>query len=360
MPRYSGSIKAALAATVLGCALATHAIANGDEEASSPRLSAGPLFQNSRNDIGATNQGSIARKEPDNPEAPRLDDDRAFSILNDEGQRSDQEILPGVPRVTGFDSNPASETRGKSEPIPQPEIPWEPATVTYLGVPNLRDDIHAFPGQLWDDTKSLFTISNGLNLALDAGLTAIVAHNWDDEVRDDVAMHPRRWGGFNNVMDVVGHPLTHAGVAGGLYAVALITDNPKDHEFAKALINALILTNGTTVALKYSFDTERPNGKDHGFPSGHTSSSFAVAAVVNEFYGPTIGLGAYVTAGLVGWSRIDNRSHDLSDVLFGAALGYIIGQSVAKNHALEELDIRLAPYSDPASGTHGISVEHKY
>ena len=65
-------------------------------------------------------------------------------------------------------------------------------------------------------------------------------------------------------------------------------------------------------------------------PSGHTSHSFAVAAVANELYGHTVGTAAYMLAGLVAASRIHDNKHYLSDVIVGAGLGTIIGRGFAK------------------------------
>ena len=33
-------------------------------------------------------------------------------------------------------------------------------------------------------------------------------------------------------------------------------------------------------------------------------------------------------AGLIGWAGIDQQQHRVSDVVFGAALGYVIGKSI--------------------------------
>ena len=97
-----------------------------------------------------------------------------------------------------------------------------------------------------------------------------------------------------------------------------------------------------------------------GFPSYHTSSSFTFAAVLNEYYGPTVGLPAYGLAGLIGWSRIDERDHDLSDVIFGATLGYVIGKSVARRRYNRDCGIRLLPYIYTPDEAVGVSVEARF
>ena len=77
----------------------------------------------------------------------------------------------------------------------------------------------------------------------------------------------------------------------------------------------------------------RPNGSNNrSMPSGHTSQSFAVAAVVNEIYGHNAGILAYLVASLVGVSRINDNEHYLSDVIIGAGLGTAIGRGFAKTY----------------------------
>ncbi len=101
-------------------------------------------------------------------------------------------------------------------------------------------------------------------------------------------------------------------------------------EFATS---ALVANGVTTIILKELIDRGRPNGSNkNSMPSGHTSHSFAVAAVVNELYGNKIGSAAYLIAGLVAISRINDNKHYLSDVIVGAGLGTIIGRGFAKTY----------------------------
>jgi len=67
-------------------------------------------------------------------------------------------------------------------------------------------------------------------------------------------------------------------------------------------------------------------------PSGHTSHSFTVAAITNELYGREVGTVAYLIAGLVAVSRINDNKHFLSDVIVGAGIGTIIGRGFAKTY----------------------------
>ena len=245
----------------------------------------------------------------------------------------------------------------------------EPRTVSLPLCERLRfglmTDLRESPGAFVSDTKSFFRPWTVIgHLLIPAGATAIVANNWDDNVRRSTAGHPRRWGSFNNVLDVVGHPGTHLGATGVFYFTSLATEDERARDFSHALLNSLLLTDGTVLGLKYAFDTTRPNGRSRGFPSGHVASSFAVAAVIDEYYGESFhGIPAFaadVGACFVAWHRIDDRDHDLSDVIFGAALGSVIGEVVAKNHLLEEKNIKVHPHVDPEQGTTGVLIEHSY
>jgi membrane-associated phospholipid phosphatase len=81
---------------------------------------------------------------------------------------------------------------------------------------------------------------------------------------------------------------------------------------------------------------------------------------VEEYHGTKTALPVYALAGLIGWSRIDERDHDLSDVVFGAALGYVIGKSVARQHKERESQLRLVPYSHPLEPASGLAAEWRF
>ncbi|MFN0054985.1 MAG: hypothetical protein ACKV0T_22670, partial [Planctomycetales bacterium] len=82
--------------------------------------------------------------------------------------------------------------------------------------------------------------------------------------------------------------------------------------------------------------------------------------VLDDYYGWPIGVPAYVLAGLVGWSRIDQREHDLSDVVFGSLLGFVIGKSVAGRHLEEYSGFRCAPYYDSATNSVGAMFHRRF
>ncbi len=100
----------------------------------------------------------------------------------------------------------------------------------------------------------------------------------------------------------------------------------------------------TTTGLKEAFPKTRPDGSDdRGFPSGHTSVSFAAAATLTNRYGWKVGLPAHAAAAFVGASRIEARKHDIVDVLAGAAVGSLSGFLITKKR---DDSVVVIPWAD--------------
>ena len=78
-------------------------------------------------------------------------------------------------------------------------------------------------------------------------------------------------------------------------------------------------------------DGNKLNGS---FPSGHTTVAFAAATVYALEYRdkPWVPIFAYSAASLIGFSRITENKHWATDVLAGAALGYLSGKLVVNNY----------------------------
>lgn len=67
-----------------------------------------------------------------------------------------------------------------------------------------------------------------------------------------------------------------------------------------------------------------PTPSEFSFPSGHTSSSFAAAAVFYRFFPKRLGIPAIVLAGLIGFSRLYVGVHYPTDVLAGVIMGILL------------------------------------
>jgi membrane-associated phospholipid phosphatase len=173
----------------------------------------------------------------------------------------------------------------------------------------------------------------------------------DDEIQDNVADSV---GDLAKIGYIGGHGFTLAGIAVSTYIFGRLVKDEKVIETGKALIEAEIITAVMTEIIKVSTGRERPNGSEDrfssSFPSGHVSGSFALASVVDVMHGHKIGIPLYIFAGFVGFSRLSDNKHFLSDVLFGAVLGTVVGRAVAGIHKKEEYNkFSIIPYSDGSS-----------
>ena len=67
-----------------------------------------------------------------------------------------------------------------------------------------------------------------------------------------------------------------------------------------------------------------PTPSEFSFPSGHTSSSFAAAAVFYRHLPKKIGIPMVVLAGLIGFSRLYVGVHYPTDVIAGVIMGILL------------------------------------
>jgi len=74
----------------------------------------------------------------------------------------------------------------------------------------------------------------------------------------------------------------------------------------------------------------------HSWPSGHTTTTFALLACLLPFYTRKIQIILIFIAMSIGFSRVGLGSHYMSDVLSGAVLGYVIGALLREKFKLGE------------------------
>lgn len=150
-------------------------------------------------------------------------------------------------------------------------------------------------------------------------------------------------GKFDDVCDILGGPYVIDAGAVVVYGIGAIAKLPEVKNTGEALVEALVLTEATTAALKFSINRTRPNGGRWSFPSAHASRSFAVAAVLARLHGLPAAIPAYLAAAAITYTRLDSNVHFASDLIFGAALGSAIGFGTAKIHFLREKNMVLLP-----------------
>jgi membrane-associated phospholipid phosphatase len=130
-----------------------------------------------------------------------------------------------------------------------------------------------------------------------------------------------------------GQPEVFGTVTLGLVAGGLLGHNDELTRAGGRLAATLFLAGGATTVAKYVTGRPRPlestdadgfnpfSGND-AFPSGHTTVAFALAAALSDDIHRTwASIGLYSLATGVGWSRMNDDKHWLSDVAGGALVG---------------------------------------
>lgn len=192
-----------------------------------------------------------------------------------------------------------------------------------------------------------------------AGLTTLgvigVAAIADRPIRDEMRRHS---GNSRLMRDVERFGAEYSlGVLGGFYLAGTLGDDARASAVAQDGLAASLVASGiVTPALKYVTGRSRPRDATGttrlrplsgaaSFPSGHTTQAFAVASVIASHYDETwVKCSSYAVAGLVGVARSYHDAHFASDVLAGALIGTLVGQSVvAHNRTLRAGKLTVLP-----------------
>ena len=102
------------------------------------------------------------------------------------------------------------------------------------------------------------------------------------------------------------------------------------------------------------FDSFTFSREFYSFPSGHTSSVFALATVVSDEFAehaPWVAFVAYPVAFLAGASRIVGRQHWLTDVVAGAAAGVFAAKVSRRWFGVPEVNGGAGPRFQPLVST---------
>lgn len=237
-----------------------------------------------------------------------------------------------APAESGVVMQPSPEPSPK--PVPAPTV--KPAKQFFLDVLGDQKAIWLFPFHLTrGDAKWIapLGLSSAILLSTDRNTAAELAEGSGHSTRLLLSKDLSRMG-----------TLYSAGsIAAGFYLYGRSTHNARARETGLLAGEALINATLVTAALKQVSNRPRPlvdNGRGdfldggNSFPSGHATTSWTLATVIAMEYHdrPLVKWSAYGLATAVSISRYTSRSHFLSDVLVGSALGYGIGRYVYKTH----------------------------
>lgn len=171
--------------------------------------------------------------------------------------------------------------------------------------------------------------------------------------------------------------LVLAGVPATMYVLGTLNGSARWRETGlltgEGLINSLIVNQAISRAL----GRERPtatDGEGHffqqynnpSFPSNHSILSWTAASIIAHEYPGWLSQGlAYGTASAVSIARVTGREHFPSDVVVGAALGWLIGRQTYRSHHDTDLDQTVygtfiserAHFEGPQTGTTFVSID---
>ena len=168
----------------------------------------------------------------------------------------------------------------------------------------------------------------------------IISSAADLEIRNKVSRRGYNTynGDFWDVPTFYGYVQYPSILGGAMYGVGLFSRNKWIRTTGRQLIQALIYGGTITVGIRYLTGRKRPftseknqyefkafesNGDLASFPSGHMvvamTTSTILAERIDTWWARAI---LYPFAFLTGYARLYNDKHWISDIIFGAALGY--------------------------------------
>jgi membrane-associated phospholipid phosphatase len=219
-----------------------------------------------------------------------------------------------------------------------PEVVPEPAETNWKSL--LKDtgsDFVSFPQR-----KSTWV------LLAAGGALALAAHPADDYVETHIVGNPTADGIFS-VGKVLGNAYFQIGAAATMYIVGqqlTKDDDTRTHRVTHIgfdIIRAQIVAQALVHGIKIAAQRDRPSGDCCAFPSGHATSAFAAASVLERHFGYRGSWPALLAASYVAASRLVDNRHFLSDVIFGAALGEAIGWTVVGRHGKPKIALQPIP-----------------
>jgi membrane-associated phospholipid phosphatase len=205
-----------------------------------------------------------------------------------------------------------------------------------------------YPAHYHAGVKNMFAWDFNKNLVKAGVILLPVAFLCDRSVKNFVVEHGLFPNNISNIGDVYGHRWGYIAAAAVVGIDGWISLQPWNKTFSQVelLATSALTTAVVTEVIKITTHRERPNGAGYkSLPSGHTSSSFSLAANLDEIYGHKVGIPAYLMAAFVASSRINDNKHYLSDTVAGALLGVWIGRSFARQYHFEW---QISPVKSPA------------
>jgi membrane-associated phospholipid phosphatase len=201
--------------------------------------------------------------------------------------------------------------------LPTAQVPLPPPKQgRFKFLRQVGGDFRHFPS--WD-TAAWLGGGGGLSLAV---------HPADDDLNARLAKHQ----GFFNPGKFIGSVYVQGGTGIVTYLVGRKLRKERVKHLGTDLLSSQIVAQAITQAIKITVRRDRPDHSNrHSFPSGHASSTFASATVLQRHLGWKAAVPTYTIAAYVAISRMHENRHHVSDVVFGAALGVAAGRTTTRH-----------------------------
>ncbi|MEM9666786.1 MAG: phosphatase PAP2 family protein [Bacteroidota bacterium] len=139
-----------------------------------------------------------------------------------------------------------------------------------------------------------------------------------------------------------------------LFAGSLMTDNVRFQDAAFTSLQAVIYANLITNGLKLVFGRARPFQEqgpadfrpfsgNSSFPSGHSTTAFAVLTPWMLYYPNLRTAGLVVLAGHTAFSRMVTNFHWLTDIVAGSGIGFATAYFLTRQHQRAQAGLQIQP-----------------
>ena len=260
----------------------------------------------------------------------------------------------GVPRSAAA-QNPSPSPSPSPSVVPTEDEPKEPIVV--------RDHrtVRSYPANLGHNVVEVWKKESLMPLLIGSGATGLSFLGDAATVRY-FDRHPMK--SYGNAGKFLGTGFVAAAASTAVFGAGRYANGDRFKAATYDMSQAVVVNFFYTTVIKEAVRRDRPDHSDQlAFPSGHASNAFACATVWSEQYGWKAAVPGYAIASLIAGSRLALKKHRLSDIVGGATLGVIVGQSVARwdkkpSHKPlpGELKVWLGPASAPDGSGLGIGI----
>jgi len=196
------------------------------------------------------------------------------------------------------------------------------------------------------DFKNFFSTDTARVFAY-TSIAAVATAPWDREGVNNGFNIPTSLFESGNLVGQFAFQVT-AGAA--TWGVGKVIGDGKVAVVGRDIVRSQLLSQVMVQAVKHTVRRERPDGSNSAaFPSGHSASAFATAAVLHRHYGWKIGAPAYAVGAYVSLARMAWNRHHATDVVIGAGFGIASARTVTMSVAKTKFSVGVQPQVGGAS-----------